>query len=236
MRLRHNLLDVFLGNLSVQRSARVFENANGGRANVDDLAVNRKHGKSGSQSASQAFRNEMASGIHWGTPSPWFHTILQRASLTVAKIFFCSQHHNKLQQSRNSQVPRISAQTTPPLNKRRDRLRSNGAPKSLSLQVHVFERMKFRKTVGTKKTVTSSQPPQDERRTERQKQALIVPSSPTLLRPSGFKHPVVESASSKQVRSLRVALTIKPKCVAKLQDGSKVLVKLDAAQKRCQHR
>ena len=234
MRLRHNLLDVFLGNLSVQRSARVFENANGGRANVDDLAVNRKHGKSGSQSASQAFRNEMASGIHWGTPSPWFPTILQRASLTVAKIFFCSQHHNKLQQSRNSQVPRISAQTTPPLSKRRDRLRSNGAPKSLSLQVHVFERMKSH--CRNQKTVTSSQPPQDERRTERQKQALIVPSSPTLLRPSGFKHPVVGSASSKQVRSLRVALTIKPKCVAKLQDGSKVLVKLDAAQKGCQHR
>ena len=66
-RLRHDLLDVFLGNnLSAQRSARVFENANlAGAANVDDLAVNRKTRKSGSRSASQSFpEHEMASGIY----------------------------------------------------------------------------------------------------------------------------------------------------------------------------
>eukprot|EP00439_Symbiodinium_sp_Y106_P021095 s6992_g2.t1 len=58
-RLRHDLLDVFLGNnLSAQRSARVFENANlAGAANVDDLAVNRKHGNQARDLLRKAFRN-----------------------------------------------------------------------------------------------------------------------------------------------------------------------------------
>ena len=58
-RLRHDLLDVFLGNnLSAQGSARVFENANlAGAANVDDLAVNRKRGNQARDLLRKAFRN-----------------------------------------------------------------------------------------------------------------------------------------------------------------------------------
>eukprot|EP00439_Symbiodinium_sp_Y106_P040994 s5457_g5.t1 len=65
-RLRHNLLDVFSGNnLSAQRSALVFENARTGEeaANIDDLAVNRKHGNQTCDLLRSFPEHEMASRL-----------------------------------------------------------------------------------------------------------------------------------------------------------------------------